>query len=156
MSLDSRLYLNQFFDGGSNNTDLLLAAAKSLQVAIERNKADFKNYAALTEVYRLLAELSQNQARTDWLNKASDSASQAIKCYPGSSQLRIELAEITEQLNKNDVALEQYKKAIEIEDAYRKQFEMMYPGRKIFSRLGEEKYNIAKQRIEELSKLLNR
>ncbi len=76
-----------------------------------------------------------------------------IRCgFSGGQNL---FKEFAEQLGKNDSALEQYKKAVEIEDAYRKQFEMMYPGKKVFSRLGYEKYNLAKQRIEYLSKQLN-
>ncbi len=125
-------------------------------MAIERNKADFKNYARLVEVYKLLAEHSQRPTGADWLQEAFDSESLAIDCYPGSSQLHIDIAEIAEQLGKNNFALEQYEQAVEIEDAYRKQFEMMYPGKKIFSRLGEEEYNLAKQRIEYFFKQPNR
>ena len=155
-SFDGRIYIKQFLSTGSNDINLLMQAQDRFQMAIERNKADFKNYARLTEVYKLLAELSQGPTGTDWLQKAFDIAFLAMNCYPGSSQLHIDLAEITEQLGKNDSALEQYEKAVEIEDAYRKQFEMMYPRKKIFSRLGEEEYNLAKQRIECLSKQLNR
>ena len=53
-------------------------------------------------------------------------------------------------------ALKYYKKAVEIEEGYRAQFVQMYPGRKIFSRLGEANYILAKQRIDELSKPENR
>ncbi|HIJ54424.1 MAG TPA: hypothetical protein HPP66_14935 [Planctomycetes bacterium] len=50
------------------------------------------------------------------------------------------------------MALEHYKKAVMIEDKYRRQFQRMYPERdKIVSRLGEEKYRKAKQQIENLS-----
>jgi hypothetical protein len=51
---------------------------------------------------------------------------------------------------KTDAAIANYKRAVEIEDSYRRQFEIMYPGRKIFSRLGEEKYQLAKQKIKSL------
>jgi hypothetical protein len=57
-------------------------------------------------------------------------------------------------LDKTDIAVAQYEKAVEIEDAYRNQFKVMYPGREIFSRLGEEKYKNAKQRIKYLSERL--
>ena len=42
------------------------------------------------------------------------------------------------------------KKAIEIEDAYRTQFKIMYPGKKVFSRLGQENYNSAKNKLKKL------
>ncbi|MCJ7692073.1 MAG: hypothetical protein MUO22_01490, partial [Sedimentisphaerales bacterium] len=61
------------------------------------------------------------------------------------------MAQIAEKLNETDIALAQYKKAIEIEDAYRNQFRIMYPDRKVFSRLGELKYQNAKQKITQLS-----
>jgi len=130
--------------------DLLLQAEKSLLAAIERNRADFKNFKRLAEVYNLLAETSTQQ-RGDWLNKAFDSARCAVERYPGSARLRIELAKIAEQLGKTDIAVEHYKKAVEIEDSYRRQFRQMYPQRQICSRLGEEKYKNAKQRIKHLS-----
>jgi hypothetical protein len=62
------------------------------------------------------------------------------------------LAEIAEQLDKTDIAVAQYEKAVEIEDAYRNQFKIMYPGREIVSRLGEDKYEFATERIKSLKK----
>ena len=73
-----------------------------------------------------------------------------MRRYPGCARLRIDLAEIAEKLRKPDVALGQYRKAVEIEDSYRVQFRMMYPGRELFSRLGEDKYTLAKDKIESL------
>jgi hypothetical protein len=66
--------------------------------------------------------------------------------------LRVGLAEIAEQLGKTDFAVDQYKKAIAIEDGYRDQFRLMYPGREMFSRLGEQKYQFARQRTQQLAK----
>ena len=65
-------------------------------------------------------------------------------------------AKIAEQSGKLEYASEQYQKAIEIEDAYRKQFWIMYPGREIFSRLGEDNYNFALKQIEKLSSKTDR
>ncbi|HEY5141134.1 MAG TPA: hypothetical protein VIJ25_17735, partial [Methylococcales bacterium] len=58
---------------------------------------------------------------------------------------------IAERLGKKDDALVQYKKAVEIEDSYRIEFEKMYPDRPLFSRMGESEYQFAKKRIAELS-----
>ncbi len=101
----------------------------------------------MTDIYSAIAGISGPQEKQNWLNKAFDSASQAVKLYPGSCRLHFKLAEIAEQLGKNDEAVENYKKAVEIEDSYREQFQIMYPGREVFSRLGEEKYKTAKQKI---------
>jgi len=85
----------------------------------------------------LLAEVSTQQEKIDWLNKAFETASLAVEHYPGCARLRIELAKIA---------------AIDIEDKYRAQFRKMYPEReKIVSRLGEEKYQFAKQRLKLLT-----
>ena len=147
--LSGRLYLQRFYTADSKRADLLLDSEKGLLAAIERNRADFKNFERLTEVYNLLAEISMPQ-RADYLKKASDSAWHAVERYPGCARLRIELARIAEKLGKTDHAIEQYKKAIDIEDSYRRQFRIMYAGREIFSRLGEEKYQSAKHRIKQL------
>ena len=149
-SLNGRLYLQSFLTFGSKQADLLLYSEKYLLDAIGRNQTDFKNFERLAKVYTLLAETSIPQEKTDWLNKAFDSANRAVGLYPGSGRLRVALAEIAEQLGKTGIALEQYQKAIDIDDGFRYQFRLMYPGWEMFSRLGEEKYDFAKQRIKVL------
>ncbi len=151
-SLNGRLYLHHF-QLTPNNRDLLLQSEKCLRTAIERNSAAFKNYERLTEVYLLLSEVSTQPEKSDWLQKAFDNASFTVEYrYPGCARLRIELAKIAELLDKTDVAIKQYKEAIDIEDKYRAQFREMYPEReKIVSRLGEEKYQFAKQRLKSLT-----
>ena len=149
-SLNGRLYLHRFRVTGESEQDLLAGAKDNLLEAINRNRADFKNFEQLAEVYNLLAG-TQPRMKNDWLNYAFDNSLLAVERYPGSGRLRIKLAKIAEQLGKTDIAIENYKKAVEIEDAYRDQFQQMYPGREIFSRLGEEKYKNAKQRIKHLS-----
>jgi hypothetical protein len=156
LSLNSRLYLQQFQNSGPKQIDLLFSAEQCTLDAIGRNKIDFKNFEQLAGIYSAIAdlgepgrtEISGRQEKQDWLNKAFDSASQSVERYPGSCRLHFKLAEIAEQSGKNDVAFANYKKAVEIEDGYRRQFQTMYPGREIFSRLGEEKYRIAKQKVE--------
>jgi tetratricopeptide (TPR) repeat protein len=153
LSLNGRLYLHHFEHTSGVNRDLLLQAEKCLRAAIERNGAAFKNFERLTEVYVLLAEISTQQEKNDWLKKAFDNASFAVEHrYPGCARLRIELAKIAELLGKTDVAIKQYEEAIDIEDKYRDQFKEMYPEReKIVSRLGEEKYQYAKQQLKFLT-----
>ncbi|MHC4783052.1 MAG: hypothetical protein ACYTE0_08380, partial [Planctomycetota bacterium] len=60
---------------------------------------------------------------------------------------------IAEQLGRNDAALKHYQTAVDIEDAYRAQFRIMYPERKtVISRLGNATYTEAKSKISELQK----
>jgi len=150
LNLNGRLYLQRYNEMPNAQPALLKKAEVCFLAAIERSRADFKNFGRLAKVYTLLAETSTQQGKTDWLHKAFDSASRSVQLYPGSARLRVTLAEIAEQLGKTDIAIAQYEKAIEIEDAYRNQFQLMYPGWEIFSRLGEEKYKDTKQRIKEL------
>jgi O-antigen ligase len=152
LSLNSKLYLHHFKLTSSVNRDLLLQAEKQALGAIEANRAAFKNYERLTEVYSLLADISKDQEKTDWLNKAYDNTLFTVEnLYPGCARLRIELGKISDLLGKTNIAINQYEKAIVIEDGYRAQFRTMYPEREeIVSRLGEEKYLFAKQRIKEL------
>ena len=57
-----------------------------------------------------------------------------------------------ERLDKKNEALQYYRRAVEIEDSYRRQFRQMYPERDtVVSRLGEENYRLAQQRIQTLS-----
>ena len=150
LSINGRLYLQRFYSQPTQNRNLLLTSEKCLLDAIGRNKASFKNFEKLTEVYLLLAETSPQQLRADRLNKALDSARQAVARYPGCGRLRVKLAQIAEQLGEIALAIEQYKQAVDIEDSYREQFRIMYPGREIFSRLGQQPYEYAKQRIKVL------
>ncbi|MFZ0033760.1 MAG: O-antigen ligase family protein [Sedimentisphaerales bacterium] len=150
-NLNGRLYLKNFSETPNAQLDLLEKAEDCFLAAIARDRADFKNYEKLSEVCILLAKNGPAQEKNNWLNYALVSLRFAVECYPGSSQLRIESAEVAEQLYETDLAVAQYRKAVKIEDAYRNQFQIMYPGQKVFSRLGEEKYQFAKQRIKSLS-----
>jgi O-antigen ligase len=150
--LNGRIYLQQYSETQTTESFLLEQAADCFRLAAQRNPADFKNYENLSTVYNLLAKVSGPQQESELLNKAFVYSLSAVRRYPGCGRLRVQLAQAAEQLGETDTALEQYKKAIDIEDSYRRQFVLMYPGREVFSRLGEEKYQYAKQRIEELSK----
>jgi tetratricopeptide (TPR) repeat protein len=146
LNLDGRLYVQHYTETGQKQPALLKNAEQCFLQAIERNKADYKNYEKLSAVYELLGR-SQ---------KAYNFCEKAAQLYPGSGQLQFKLAQLADKLGKTDpmyieIAIEQYKIAIEIEDKYRRQFQMMYPERKeIVSRLGEEKYQFAKKRLTEI------
>lgn len=141
LKFNGNIYLQEFETAPNAGSGMLEKAADCFLGAIERNRADFKNYEKLSIVYNLLGQKQ----------KAYEYAFEAVRRYSGSGRLRIELAKLAEDLNKTEYAVEHYKKAVEIEDAYRSQFRMMYPGREMFSRLGEEKYEFAIKQIEKLS-----
>jgi len=150
-ALDARLHIGSFEMNQNQNPELLLMAEKSLKIAIERNCAEFKNYERLTRVYILLVESDTPSEGASWLDKAFDSAFQAVERYPGCARLRVELARIAEEQGKREIAIEQYEMAVDIEDSYRSQFRTIYPEREdVVSRLGENKYLFAKDRLESL------
>jgi len=151
-AMNGQLYLYQFESGAPDACNLLYSARTNLLEAIKRNPADFRHFESLTDVYVLLADVSTGWQKQGSLSRAFGSASRATELYPGSGRLRFRLAEIAERLNKPGLACEQYKKAVEIEESYRRQFQIMYPGRPIFSRLGEQKYRLAKQKLKTLVK----
>ncbi len=147
-----KMYLDNIEYYGPKQYEMLLIAKKNILESVKRNPEDFKAYEKLTEAYKQLAERSSGSTRKKWLNEALSSARRAVEYYPGSARLHINLAETAEKLNKNDIELRSYQKAVEIEDAYRKQFKIMYPDMELFSRLGCDKYKAAKERIDVLSK----
>ncbi|MHC4394990.1 MAG: O-antigen ligase family protein [Planctomycetota bacterium] len=141
LKLNGQLYLQNFETVPNAGVGMLERAAGCFLGAIERNRADFKNYEKLSIAYNLLGQKQ----------KAYDYAFEAVKRYPGSGRLSVELAKLAEESGKTDIAIKHYKKAIEIEDAYRNQFRIMYPGKEMFSRLGKDKYDFALNQIEKLS-----
>ncbi len=145
------LYLQYIDYYGPKQKEILALAEKSLLTAADCDPADFRPYEKLTVVYKLLAEKSTGDAKTQYLQKSFDAASRAVELYPGLGRLRMALADAAEAIGRDDIALTNYQKAVEIEDAYRAQFRMMYPDRELFSRLGNEKYDLAKQRIAALN-----
>lgn len=150
-ALNARLHIQQFQNASPKPNFHLQHAKGSVLAAIERDPADFKHFERLAEVYTSFAQISPADEKTNWLNKALDSILSAVERYPGSARLHLKMADIAEQLGENSIALEHYQKTIDIEDAFRAQFKIMYPQWQLVSRLGEEKYQLAKQKIKDLS-----
>lgn len=154
LSMNARLYLRRFETAPTPDRELLLSARKSLLGSIRRSSADFKDFERLTEVCALLAETSSGQERADWFDKAVEAGRSTVQRYPACARIRVDLGKIAEQMGRSEEALAQYRKAVEIEDDYRRQFRIMYPERKqIVSRLGDYKYRFAKDRIAHLTSM---
>ncbi len=151
-ALNARFYYAEFQIAGAKNQKPLISARDCLLEAIRRNDADYKNFDNLSDVYIGLAKINLSE---DFLKKAADALCEAIKRYPASDRLHFQLAQLAEQLVEKETALREYKTAVSIEDAYQEQFKTMYPGQRVFSRLGEEQYQTAKQKIKELSESLS-
>jgi O-antigen ligase len=152
LSLEGKYYMQVYLDTPAHPPELLHKAADALNASIARDPADFKNYENLADVYARLAFSSATGENTDWLNKALTASQHAAALYPGCARIRLQSGQFAEDLGKNEMAACEYARAMEIEDAYREQYRMMYPGREMFSRLGEENYQLAKQRLDALSR----
>ena len=150
LNINGTLYLQRYRQSEDRNHSLLAKAEDCFKAAIVRNSADYSYYEKLADVYTRYNETEEQ----DNLTEAFKYMSHAIRCYPNSARLRIKSAQLSEKMNNTEIAVSQYRKAVKIEDDYRKQFKMLYPEHKVFSRLGQEKYDMAKQRIEKLSKEL--
>ncbi len=122
------------------------------QTAARRNPADFKPCRLQGEIYTLLAEQAAGQQKDEYLKRSCEAFTLALGRYPGADRIHYALAKVAEQLNEYDTALEHYQRAVEIEDAYRAQFRVMYPDRQtVISRLGNAAYEDAKKKIETLN-----
>lgn len=138
---------------GQLDEDLLNITLNFARTAHLRNPADFKPLRLIAQIFSIAAEKSPDAEKASYLKQALDAYEQALVRYPGSDRMHFEAAEIAEALDKTETALEHYKAAVRIEDAFRAQFKTMYPDRtEMISRLGHPAYQTARTRIEELTR----
>ncbi|MBN1508144.1 MAG: O-antigen ligase family protein [Sedimentisphaerales bacterium] len=141
-NLNGRLYLQQYEMAKQKSPELIDKAVQCLRQAIRTNPADYKNYEKLAQTY---SQSRQWQDAHDWYL-------QAVELYPGCERLWFRLGQTAEQLGETEAALTYYTKAVEVEESYQQQFRRMYPEReKVISRLGEEDFALARNRISQLS-----
>jgi O-antigen ligase len=150
---NGQMYLKHIYSPLLPREEMLTNAEQSLFIAAQRNPADYRPFDGLAQLYLMRAQLAPNE-KDKWFNKAFDVASIAVSLYPGQAELHFQLAAIADELGRTDLALKHYRQAVEIEDGFREQFHMMYPGLKVISRLPQDKYDLAKQRLKTLSEKL--
>jgi tetratricopeptide (TPR) repeat protein len=144
------MYLKHLYSPLIPRDEMLANAEQAFFIAAQRNPADYRPFDGLSDLYLMRAQLAPDE-RTQWLEKASDVASIAVSLYPGQSELHFQLAAIADELDRTDLALKHYQAAVDIEDGFREQFHAMYPDLKVLSRLPENKYDLAKERLKTLS-----
>lgn len=148
--ISASLYMQYLDYYGPKRKEILNLTENSLLTAAKRDPADYRPYEKLTDVYEKLAQNSTGIEKEYYFDKTFVAARITVEKYPNLGRTRFNLALAAEQIGQKNVAIENYKLSIQIEDAYREQFKTMYPGRELFSRLGREKYEFAKQRIATL------
>jgi O-antigen ligase len=153
VGLNGDLYLQQYDRNYRKGPapSLLEYAINCYQEAAKRDRVDYSHYKKLANAYNMLAEAKMD---TSMYEKAFYSIERAVQLYPASAVLRIEYAQAAERVRNIELALENYNEAVRIEQAYREVFKKMYPDRELFSRLGEDKYQSALLRIEDLTKMV--
>ncbi|MGD0077808.1 MAG: O-antigen ligase family protein [Sedimentisphaerales bacterium] len=144
---DGRLYLKHIYSPLMPRDEMLARAEQSLFIAAQRNSADCRPFDALANLYLLRAQLAPDE-KAQWLAQAFDVASIAVSLYPGQAELHFQLATIADALGKTELALKHYQSAVDIEDGFREQFRVMFPGRSVISRLPENNYEQAKERLK--------
>lgn len=151
VNLHGNVLLRQFddTDSGRRSPDILHQAIDRFTEAKKRDSVNYSYYEKLSKTHDLLASVTTVTAAKANKEKAAFWMDEAIKRYPNSARLHIEAGKLAESINNYSDALKHYKKAVEIEDKYREVFKVMYPGREIFSRLGEDKYQFAKNKINQ-------
>lgn len=148
-NLNGRFFVRHWEETGRGQRQLLEEAADCFRLAISRDPANFNNYEKLQNVYEKLAGAATADAEKAWLKKAAETGRQATDRYPGSGRLWYGRGQIAEKLGEDSEAGEYYAEAVRIEESYREQFKVMYPGRDMVSRLGEEKYKYAKEKANQ-------
>ncbi|HPD47514.1 MAG TPA: O-antigen ligase family protein [Anaerohalosphaeraceae bacterium] len=148
-SMAGKAYLQRYLEGGRADEALLERAAECFKEASRRDRAHFKHYEKLAQVYELMAARASGEQR-DCLEEAFAALSEAVRRYPGSDRLHLKAARVADEMGRKDEAVFHYERAVAIEEAYRVQFAVMYPGRELFSRLGEKNYQFAKVRLSAL------
>jgi len=150
--LNGQLYEHNYLSNPGSGIGPLTQAETCYLAAIKRDPHRYAYFENLSRIYLLLSNTEPEPRKNEWLNKALDVTTKAVELYPGLARLHLALAQIAENLGKINLAREHYKKAVEIEDSFRAQFKQMYPDRPVFSRLGQNNYETALQKIENLKK----
>jgi O-antigen ligase len=122
------------------------------ETARRRDPANFKPLRLQAEICSQLAAQANGTQKTQWLTRAMEAYEQALKRYPGADRMHFDAAQTAESLGRHKTALNHYKAAVQIEDDFRAQFKIMYPGyTETVSRLGQSDYQTAKKKIQELT-----
>jgi hypothetical protein len=144
---EARVYLNRFESSQIKKEEYLTQAAAFSQQARLRSPHNFTYSELLSNIYLRESEVKKENER-EFLDAAYQALLEARRLYPGSDRIAFNLGSLAEKLNLPQKAIEHFCRAVEIEDQYRQQFTEMYPGYPLCSRLGQNRYEYAKNYIQ--------
>lgn len=129
--------------------DLFDKAENAFLRALKRNPADYRLMEAMGDLFHVRADLeTSSPLQKQYYQKSYHWLLEAWQHFPGSDRLTFKLGMLSEQNDRLEEAAGWYALAVKIEDDYRKQFEQMYPDYPIFSRLGDGRYQYAKDFLQ--------
>ena len=149
----ARLLLHRSTERLSSNKENLLHAAQHLaEMAIARNLADARPRQLLADILLAAAEQTDEDAeKTTRKQQAFKVFQDALERYPGSDVLNYQLGVLAEELGRPEQAVSYLEAALDIEQRYRQQFQIMYPDQpEIISRLGPRRYEDLLERLSRL------
>jgi hypothetical protein len=144
---EAQFYLSRFESSRIKKEDDLTQAAAFSQQARLRDPHNFIHSELLSNIYLAQSGFKkENEQR--FLDAAYQAMLEARRLYPGSDRIAFNLGTLAEKMNQPQKAVEHFRRAVEIEDQYRQQFAEMYPGYPLCSRLGQNRYEYAKNYIQ--------
>jgi hypothetical protein len=138
---------NRFELSQTKEQRYLTEALTSLQQARQRDPYNFIYSESLSDIYIYLSE-SQKENTGIHIESAYQAKMDAQTLYPGSDRIAYNLGVLAEKMKQPQKAVEHFRRAVEIEDQYRKQFSEMYPNYPLCSRLGQDCYEYATKYIQ--------
>ena len=138
--------------GQTVNREIIRAAETFAKIAVARSPHDPRCRQLLADVLLASSQHTDDVAAKIALRQDAYAVLQeALRLYPGSDTLNYKLGVLAEELGQNEAAIGYLQTALEIETAYRRQFEVMYPKQQdIISRLGHSVYQDLLARLERL------
>jgi O-antigen ligase len=147
LQYEARFYLSRFELSQIKKEEYLTEAATLAQQARLRDPYNFTYSELLSDIYLRESEVKKENQQ-QFLDAAYQAMLEAQRLYPGSDRIAYNLGTLAEKMNQPQKALEHFCRAVEIEDQYRRQFAEMYPDYPLCSRLGQARYEYAKNYIQ--------
>jgi O-antigen ligase len=144
---EAQFYLSRIESSQIKKEEHLTQAAAFSQQARRRNPHNYAYSELLSGICIDQSKVNKENEK-EYLESAYQAGMEAGRLYPGSDRIAFDLGMLAERMGQPQKAIEHFCWAAEIEDQYRKQFSEMYPDYPLCSRLGQNRYEYAKNYIQ--------